>query len=159
PPQHIAQKERGALLRRQELDQGEERQLDRLLRQNERIRSEQRVRDWLKPGHFGKGFWIAARIVVRYPGELRPSSVGRDHIETCVRCDAIQPRAKRSISFEALSVLPRAGERLLHGIFGIVERAQHAIAVDQQLAPVLFCEGVEGGLVSRPNGRSGCRGL
>src|SRR5262249_13764330 len=77
------------------------------------------------------------------------------HIETRVGCDAIQPRAKRSTSFEAFSVLPRSRERLLHRVFGIVQGAEHAVTVDQQLAPVLFCESVEAELVSRANSRRG----
>src|SRR5262249_60746737 len=39
--------------------------------------------------------------------------------------------------------------------FGIVQGAEHAVTVDQQLAPVLFCEIFEAELVSRANSRRG----
>ena len=48
---------------------------------------------------------------------------------------------------------PRPQERLLHGVVGLVERGQHPVAVDVQLAPVSLGEGRERGLPTGERGR------
>jgi hypothetical protein len=58
---------------------------------------------------------------------------------------------------DALAIAPHAQKRILHGILGVVQRARHAIAVDQELATVAGRETVEGLLVTSAN-RSGQRG-
>ena len=48
-----------------------------------------------------------------------------------------------------LAAPPGAEERLLHGVLGLVERGEHAVAVDVQLAPMALGERREGGFRRR----------
>lgn len=59
---------------------------------------------------------------------------------------------------EALPVTPGAEEGVLEGILCVVQRAEHAVAVDQQLAAVPLRDCGEGRLVARSNGRGGFAG-
>ena len=60
-----------------------------------------------------------------------------DRVETDVGGDAIKPRPERNGTPEGLPALPGASQSLLDRVFGLMHRAQHPIAVDEQLAPVL----------------------
>ena len=66
---------------------------------------------------------------------------------------------------EARAPAPRAQERLLDEVLGLVERAEHPVAVDVQLAPVALGHAAEGGLVTGADGgddgrvRGACSGL
>src|SRR6185437_6419711 len=73
----------------------------------------------------------------------------RNMVEAGVRRDAIEPGAERPppLPREPRSRPPGASERLLHEVFGVLERADHAVAVRLKLAPVAFEERREGRLV------------
>ena len=60
------------------------------------------------------------------------------HVEADVRCDAIQPGPQRGAALERVVGLPRPDHRLLHGVLGLEPRAEHAVAVGDQLAAVLL---------------------
>jgi len=62
----------------------------------------------------------------------------RDCVQASVRGDAVEPGAKRNASFEPPDATPGAKERLLNQILGVVEGAEHAIAVQLQL-PAVRC--------------------
>jgi hypothetical protein len=64
-------------------------------------------------------------------------------IEADVGCHAVEPRTKWRSFYEALPIAPRAEKRVLHGIFGVVEGTEHAIAVDEQLTTMAASEMVE----------------
>ena len=60
------------------------------------------------------------------------------HVEADVRGDPVEPRAECGAAFEAVVRAPRPQERLLHRVLGLERRGEHAIAVGDQLAPVLL---------------------
>ena len=74
----------------------------------------------------------------------------REHVEADVRGDPVQPRAEQRAAVEGLAPAPRAQERLLHGVLGLLERAEHPVAVHVQLAPVALGERVERRFVAGP---------
>jgi hypothetical protein len=78
------------------------------------------------------------------------SSRAVEHVEACIRRDPIQPRPQRRPPLEPAKTLPRAQERLLHRVFGIVEQPQYPLAMHPELAPVAFDESRERRLVTRP---------
>jgi hypothetical protein len=47
---------------------------------------------------------------------------------------------------------PGAQKRLLEGVFGVVQRAEHPVAVDVELPPVRLGQAAEGRLVARACG-------
>ena len=55
--------------------------------------------------------------------------------------------ARKSSPVELLPLSPRPQERLLHGVLRFVERGEHPVAVDVQLAPVALGELGEARLV------------
>ena len=57
-------------------------------------------------------------------------------VEADVRRDAVQPGAEQRAAVEAVAAAPRPQERLLHRVLGLVERREHPVAVDVQLAAV-----------------------
>ena len=134
---------RRALPRRQDLQRGEERQLDRLALDDDRVRLvvarrdlvQQAVRVRLEPRHLGE------RVQRRHSPRPAP-----DHVEADVGRDAVEPGAEQ-LALEPRAAAPRAQERLLDGVLRLVERGEHPVAVDVQLAPVALGERGEGGLV------------
>ena len=48
----------------------------------------------------------------------------------------------------------RESQSVLNSIFGVLERAEHAIAMDQQLTAVALRDRIEGRFVARSNGAS-----
>src|SRR5207248_6447901 len=57
--------------------------------------------------------------------------------------DAVQPGARRGPAVEPVVPAPGPQQCLLHLVLGIVHRAQHPVAVPQQLAPVRVGEPAE----------------
>jgi hypothetical protein len=53
-----------------------------------------------------------------------------ESIKAGVSSDSIEPAAKGGPSFEAVEPTPGAQERLLDQVLGVVERAQHTVAVE-----------------------------
>ena len=97
---------------------------------------EQPVGIGLQPGHLGEG-----------PEVGDAARAAADHVEADVGGDAVQPRPQHRVVVERVAIPPRPQERLLHRVLGLVERRQHAVAVDVQLAPVPLRQGLEGPLV------------
>jgi hypothetical protein len=58
-------------------------------------------------------------------------------------------------ALEALAFAPRPQERFLYQVFGLLERADHPVAVHLQLPPILLDQLAEGRLVSVPGGSDG----
>ena len=88
------------------------------------------VRDRLQPGHLA----VVGRRA-RALGERVQAGVGRD---------PVQPGAQRRPPGVGLAEAPGAQERLLREVLGLVERAEHPVAVDLQLAAVALGQGAEG---------------
>src|SRR5437763_1863079 len=62
------------------------------------------------------------------------SVAARQHRQAHVGGDAIEPGAERGARLEALELSPGPEERLLERVVGIVERAEHPVAMDVELA-------------------------
>ena len=143
PAEHVADDQRGALPRRQDLQCGEECELDRLALDDDRVGLvvarcdlvQQSVRVRLQPRHLGKG--VKGRHL---PGPAP------DRVHADVGRDAVEPSAER-LSREPLAAAPCPEERLLDRVLRLVERAEHPVAVDVQLAPMALGELGEPGLV------------
>src|SRR6185295_16807463 len=56
---------------------------------------------------------------------------------------AVQPGTHRGAALETVVRLPRAEHRLLHGVFGLERRGEHAVAVARQIGAVLVEEATE----------------
>ena len=146
PVEHLAEDQHGALLRRQVLQRGDEREPDRVALD----RDLGRVGDRLDPGHLGKRVQVledrgARRAEIHRPGTA-PSRA--EHVEADVRRDPVEPGAERRATLEPVEALPGADERVLHGVLGVERRAEHPVAVAGQLRPVLL-QLTEGGRCSR----------
>ena len=76
----------------------------------------------------------------------QPARAAPDSVEADVGRDAVQPRADERAAVEGVARPPRPQERLLDRILGLVERGEHPVAVDVELAPVSLGEGRERGL-------------
>jgi hypothetical protein len=130
---------------RQDLECGQERQLDRLAFDGHGVGFRIGGRDLVQQG-------IGVRLDPRHPADgphrRRPAVPAADQVDADVRRDAVQPRAEQLGAVEPVPAPPGAEERLLDGVLRVVERGQHAVAVDVQLAPVTLGERGEGGLVA-----------
>ena len=144
PPQHLAQDQHGALLRRQVLQGADERQADRLLGDGDltgvALGDRPAVGDRLDPRR------LAARRQRRPLGHLRlaevhragPALLAAEHVEADVGGDPVEPRPQRRPALERVVVLPGPDHRLLHGVLGLEPGAEHPVAVGDQLAAVLL---------------------
>ena len=76
---------------------------------------------------------------------------GTKHVEACVGRDPVEPRPEREApaGTEALAAPPSAQERLLDEVLGVLERAEHPVAVHLQLTAVALDERGERGLLTR----------
>ncbi len=72
-----------------------------------------------------------------------------ERVQAGVGRDPVQPRAQRRAARVGLARAPRAQERLLREVLGLLEGAEHPVAVDLQLAAVALDERREGGLVGQ----------
>ena len=68
-------------------------------------------------------------------------------VQAGVGGDGVQPGPRRRPPLEAVPPPPRPQHRLLHQVLGLVERAQHPVAVRPQFPAVVFGQFGEGGLV------------
>ena len=55
-----------------------------------------------------------------------------DQPQADVGCDPVQPGSERRIRLEAIDAAPGAQHRLLERVVGVVQRAEHAVAVQMQ---------------------------
>ena len=67
----------------------------------------------------------------------RASLARVEHVEADVRRDAIEPRAQRGSTLEALVAAPRPDEGLLHGVLR-VDRSEHPVAVRGELHAIVL---------------------
>ena len=129
PVEHVAQDQHRALARREQLDHGQERELDRLAREQRRVRllvgRQQRVRVGLQPRD------VAERAQRRHAPLL-----GLDRVQARVGGDLVQPRAQVLVVLELGPFAPRPQQRLLHQVLGVLEGSHHPVAVDVQFTPV-----------------------
>src|SRR5437879_6257898 len=108
------------------------------LRLTGRHRLQQPIREWLQPAHLHWPADLIWRWLLRAPVE---------EIQARVRRDPIQPSPKRGAALETPAIAPRPQQRLLHQVLGLVERAQHPIAVHPQLPPIPLSQPSERRLV------------
>jgi hypothetical protein len=150
PAQDIARDQRRALSRREDLERGQERELDRLARHDYCLRLlfarghlvEQAIRVRTEPRNLderAEGSWAARRA--------------SEHIEADIGCDPVEPGPDRRATVGGVVRPPRPEERLLDGVLRLVERGQHPVAVDVEFAPVPLGEGRECGLPTGERGR------
>ncbi len=143
--EHLAQDQHRALGGRQVLERGDERELDALaplvagLGRGEAVLDAQDlVRVGLDPDRLderlaGPDVGIGGRAVVDRQHPLGPP---RDLVQAGVGGDRVEPRAQRAAALEPREPAPRAQQRLLQRVLGVVHRAQHPVAVGVQLAAV-----------------------
>src|SRR5437667_9373218 len=85
--------------------------------------------------------------VLAYLGRPRASACDRG--EADVRGDGVQPGAELRTRLVAVGAFPRAQHRLLERVVGVVERAEHPVAVEVERPPVWLDQERERLLVHR----------
>src|SRR5713101_157870 len=78
-----------------------------------------------------------------------PRTPSRDGGEADVCGDRVQPGAELRAWFVAVGAFPRAQHRLLERVVGVVERAEHPVAVEMERGPVWLDQERERLLVHR----------
>jgi hypothetical protein len=76
-----------------------------------------------------------------------PSAVAQ-HVQAAVGGDPVEPGAQRRALLERVQRAPGREQRVLHGVLGILERAEHPVAVELQLRTVGLDQLAEGVLVA-----------
>ena len=161
--EHVAQHECRALAGRQPLQRDDERKLDRLPGLVARRRPggavgdvlEQDVGVGLEPDRLAPSGGLGRLIHgLDLPWAARP---GAQRVQAAVGRDPVKPGAHRRSALERLEAPPCRKKRLLHQVLGVLQRAEDAVAVQLQLAPVGFGELAKRLLVPRPRPRE--RGL
>ena len=142
--EHVAQDEHRELARRQDLQGGHERQRDgfgllvaglragrhagRVLQQGVGKRLE--PDDLAEPGRLGRFD----------PGDVPllggPPAGRAACVQAPVGGDPVQPGAERGALLEPGEALPGGQQRVLHGVLGVLQGAEHPVAVHLQLPPV-----------------------
>ena len=141
-PEHVAQHEHRALLRREMLQADDERQRDRLPGLVARLRSgslvrdalEQDVREGLEPDRVPVAGWLghlAHPLQVLGPAPARPQGIQR-----AVGGDPVQPGAQRCAALEPLEAAPSGEQRLLEQVLRVLRRTDDPVDVHLELTPV-----------------------
>ena len=141
PRQHVAEDQHGPLPSGQILQRRDEREPDASPRGDDARRvvavtAQQGVRHRLQPCDVrGCGGHVHPMVVGRRAetGRQRPPGSVLQRAQAGPRRDRVEPAAQRRAALEPLVAAPRPHVRLLHGVFGVVQRAQHAVAVREQL--------------------------
>ena len=68
-------------------------------------------------------------------GRQRPPAAVLQRAQARVGGDPVQPRPQRRAALELAVGPPRPDQGLLHLVLGIMDRAEHAVAVCEQLGP------------------------
>jgi hypothetical protein len=84
--------------------------------------------------------------VVDWEDAFRPA---RERVKGRVRRDPVQPVAKSASAVESAQRAPGAEQSILERVLGVVQRAQHAVAVGVELPAERFDETTERFLVPR----------
>jgi hypothetical protein len=127
------------------LERGDEREPDRLPRDREIggigiVGEDASVRNGLDPRRLGDRSGqrdVGVHLLADLHRACAPDAP-LEHVETDVRRDPVEPRAKRGAALEAVVAPPRAQERVLNRVLGLERRAEHAVAVAGQLGAVLL---------------------
>ena len=145
PAKHLAEDQHGTLARREVLQRRDEREADRLvsdgdLRRIAGSRADERVGHGLDPRDLRQGVQVRLDRLLRRAEVHRPRTAlpAAQHVEADVRGDAVEPRAKRGSTLEAVEAAPRPDERLLNGVLHLERRPEHAVGVRVQLGAVLL---------------------
>jgi hypothetical protein len=142
PVQHVPQDQHRPLPRGQVLQRRDQGQPDARPRGGHRGRvivlgGQQRVGQRLQPRHLRRrgqrGRGIPGRPA--QPGRQGTAAAALDRGQARVGRDPVQPGAHRRAALEPVERAPRPQIRLLNQILGLLGRAQHPVAVSQQLAP------------------------
>jgi hypothetical protein len=171
PSQDVAEEQDGTLPWREMLDRGDERELHGLAHLIPRIRARRGIRDALEGGiRVGLKPWdFCRRLALWHPVRWGTKSFGKhssrvrpagEEIQARVGGDPIEPSPERARSPESerADPTPSTEECLLDKVLGVVETAEHAIAVELQLPPVRLGQTIER-LPIAPLGRLQERGL
>src|SRR5258708_1361631 len=102
-----------------------------------------------RQGACGIGLWMCAR-------RQRPSRYTGERIQAQIRGNAVQPGTVRFRTRECRAFLPCPDQCLLHEVFGVVYRAQHPIAMNEEFTPIRFHQGIESRPISRLSGEHQC---
>jgi hypothetical protein len=78
----------------------------------------------LQPGHLGGA------------GRVHPPRPTRQLVQAGVGGDPVEPGPQARAAGEAAAPAPGPQQRLLHQVLGVLEGAEHAVAVQMELAPV-----------------------
>ena len=133
----VAQDEDGELARRQHLKGGHEGQRDGFgllvagLRAERHVDRtlEEGVGKRLEPYDLAEPGWLG-RFNLGHVPLLRGASAGRTtHVEAPVGGDPVEPGAERGAALEPSEALPGGQQRVLEGVLGILEGAEHPVAV------------------------------
>jgi hypothetical protein len=140
------------------LDRDEERKLERLARERGVLGTLPPVR---QPFEQGVGVGLQPRELAIGRGAARALVEG---VEASVGGDAVEPRPHRRPACIGVAAPPRTQERLLHELLGLLEGAEHPVAVQMQLAPVPLDTLTEPGPVEHPQvighgGHGRCDGI
>lgn len=149
--EHVSQDENGALERREQLNGAQE--SERRPRACERtllgvgatmLDLEEPVRIGLEPWELRLGGHPGAGV----GGSHQPGPPPK-MVQAGVRCDLVEPRAHGTLAAVGAKAAPSAQHRLLNEILRVVQRTQHAVAVDVKLSPMRRHEPLEGRAVAR----------
>ena len=149
--EHLAEDQHRALARGQVLERGDERELDALALLVGEAGVAGRARPTAARRHrlAEPVVRVGGRAVVDREHELGPPL---DEPQAGVGRDRVEPRAQRAAALEPRQPAPRAEQRLLQRVLGVLDRAEHPVAVGVQLGAVRRDEPLEGGLVAAARG-------
>jgi hypothetical protein len=133
PAEHVAQDQHGTLFRRQELDRGDEGELDRLA-------SDQVIEQAIR---------IRLQVLEIVADQQRLGASACERTQADVGGDRVQPGAELGAGLVAVGSLPSTDHRLLERVVGVVERAEHPVAVEVERLPVWLDQARERLLVHR----------
>ena len=156
--EHLAQDQSRALVGGQVLERRHERQLDALAQLVARLgagravlEAEALVRIGIHPDRLGRR---QSESVVRVGGravvEREHPLLGppRDQVEAAVGGDRVEPRAERAAALEPGQPAPGAQRGVLEGVLGVLDRAEHPVAVRVELRAIRLEQAAEGRLVA-----------
>jgi hypothetical protein len=151
----VAKDQRRPLPRRQVLERCDERQLDALAllvacvgRGEPTVRFVGRIGVRLQPGRFGERRRGAIVRISGRPVVDRQHALGAalDQLQADVRRDPVEPGAERASALEPGQSSPRPQECVL----GILDRAEHPVAMGEERSAVGLDDRLEGDLIALP---------